>query len=145
MAIAGSGVNAMWMRIDDGKLKETKSSCASSVAIEDVDEAVTKLMQGDEIYVLLYGSTVPNVREKVLEKLGATDAVNHPSHYNALPVECIDVVEHYNFCIGSALKYLWRAGLKPGSDKVTDLQKARWFIDRELQRIESFEKGSVSE
>lgn len=74
-----------------------------------------------------------------------SDAVDHPSHYNALPVECIDVVEHMNFCLGNAIKYIWRAGLKPGADKTTDLEKARWYINRELQRIESFEKGSAIE
>jgi hypothetical protein len=52
-----------------------------------------------------------------------SDAVEHPAHYNALPVECIDVVEHFDFCTGNAIKYLWRAGLKPGTDAVTDLRK----------------------
>ena len=74
-----------------------------------------------------------------------SDTVDHPSHYNALPVECIDVVEHMNFCLGNAIKYIWRAGLKPGTDKVTDIKKSIWYLQRELQRIESFEKGSVSE
>ena len=66
------------------------------------------------------------------------DTVNHPDHYNAHPsgVECITVVEHFNFCIGSAFKYLWRAGLKPGADTVTDLRKAAWYIEREIARIE---------
>lgn len=73
MAIAGSGVNAMKMQVVDRKLRETKSSCASHLAVEDVDEAVTKLMAGDEIYVLLYGSTVPNVRAKVNERLGTVN------------------------------------------------------------------------
>lgn len=42
------------------------------------------------------------------------DAVNHPKHYTSHPskIECIQVTEHLNFCIGNAIKYLWRAGLK---------------------------------
>ena len=66
-----------------------------------------------------------------------TDTVNHPPHYNAHPsgVECIDVVEHMNFNLGNAVKYVWRAGLKPTSSDVEDLQKARWYIDREIQRL----------
>jgi hypothetical protein len=38
-----------------------------------------------------------------------------------------------NFCVGNAIKYLWRAGLK--GEQVEDLRKARWYIDREIARI----------
>jgi hypothetical protein len=63
------------------------------------------------------------------------DNVNHPKHYTSHPsgVECIEVTEHLNFCIGNAIKYLWRAGLK--GEQVEDLRKARWYIDREIARI----------
>ena len=62
------------------------------------------------------------------------DPVNHPAHYNSHPsgVECIDVIEHMSFNVGSAIKYLWRAGLKGEPDQ--DLEKARWHIDREIGR-----------
>jgi hypothetical protein len=64
------------------------------------------------------------------------DEVNHPAHYNQVAgVECIDVVEHMNFNTGNAVKYLWRAGLKPGVDTLTDLQKAAWYVAREIERI----------
>ncbi len=64
------------------------------------------------------------------------DAVNHPSHYTEHPsgVECIQVTEHMNFCLGNAMKYIWRAGLKSNSP-VEDLRKARWYIDREIERL----------
>lgn len=60
--------------------------------------------------------------------------VDHPSHYNAHPsgVEAIDIVEHFPFNVGNAMKYLWRAGLKEGTDDLTDLQKAAWYIAREI-------------
>ena len=72
------------------------------------------------------------------------DSVNHPSHYTSHPsgIECIQVAEHYDFCIGNAIKYLWRAGLKTEegmSDKekeIEDLKKAVWYIQREIQRLE---------
>jgi len=66
----------------------------------------------------------------------APDPVNHPSHYNSHPsgVECITVTEHMNFCIGNAVKYLWRAGEK--GSLLEDLKKARWYIDREIARLE---------
>jgi hypothetical protein len=63
------------------------------------------------------------------------DNVNHPKHYTNHPsgVECIEITEHMNFCIGNAIKYLWRAGLK--GEQIEDLRKARWYIDREIARI----------
>ena len=65
-----------------------------------------------------------------------SDNVNHPQHYNNNPsgVECIDVVEHLNFCVGNAIKYLWRAGEK--GNYIQDLQKAAWYIQREIERMQ---------
>lgn len=64
------------------------------------------------------------------------DPVNHPKHYTSHPsgVECIQVVEHMTFNVGNAIKYLWRAGLKDAAPQLQDLEKARWYIDREIQR-----------
>lgn len=66
-----------------------------------------------------------------------TDGVDHPAHYNNHPagIECVDVVEHYNFNVGNAIKYLWRAGLKPGEDAIKDLEKAAWYVQREIKRL----------
>jgi len=65
------------------------------------------------------------------------EQVEHPAHYNKHPsgVECIDIVETFSFNIGNAIKYLWRAGLK--GDTITDLEKASWYVTRELNRISS--------
>jgi hypothetical protein len=67
------------------------------------------------------------------------DLVNHPPHYSSHPsgVECIQVVEYYNFCVGNAMKYLWRAGLKEGTDPIEDLKKAAWYVNREIERLSS--------
>ena len=64
------------------------------------------------------------------------DPVNHPKHYTAHPsgVECIQITEHMNFNLGNAVKYIWRAGQK--TDLLEDLKKARWYLDREIQRIQ---------
>jgi hypothetical protein len=62
------------------------------------------------------------------------DLVNHPKHYTAHPsgVECIQVTEHMNFCLGNAVKYIWRADLK--HDAFEDIEKAIWYLQRELKR-----------
>ena len=64
-----------------------------------------------------------------------TDAID-PPHYQAHPsgIQCIQITEHMNFCLGNAIKYIWRAGLK--NNAIEDLEKARWYIDREIARIE---------
>ena len=68
--------------------------------------------------------------------VGMSDVVNHPEHYTAHPsgVECIQITEHMGFCLGNAVKYIWRAGLK--KDKLEDLKKAAWYINREIERCQ---------
>ena len=63
------------------------------------------------------------------------EMVNHPKHYNRGKYEAIDVIEDWqmNFSLGNALKYLSRAGHK--DDIIQDLKKAKWYIDREIQRL----------
>jgi len=64
-----------------------------------------------------------------------SDPVNHPAHYTSHPsgVEAIDITRHMNFNLGNAVKYIWRAGLK--GDSIEDLQKARFYISDELERL----------
>lgn len=66
----------------------------------------------------------------------AHDSVNHPQHYTSHPsgIECIQVTEHMGFCLGNAVKYIWRADLK--HDAIEDLRKARWYLDREIAQRE---------
>ena len=63
-----------------------------------------------------------------------TDQIN-PRHYTRFPVEVIDLTEHLSFNRGNAVKYLARAGAKPGADELTDLQKAAWYVAREIARV----------
>jgi len=62
------------------------------------------------------------------------DPVNHPKHYTGHQsgIECIQITEHMNFCLGNAVKYIWRADLK--HDAIEDLEKAIWYIQRELDK-----------
>ena len=69
-----------------------------------------------------------------------TDNIN-PSHYKSHPsgVECIVITEHMTFNLGNATKYIWRAGLK-STNQVEDLQKAIWYIQREIMRLKKAEE-----
>ncbi len=62
------------------------------------------------------------------------DSVDHPSHYNEHPsgIECIQITEHMGFCLGSAIKYISRSGMK--GNAIEDLKKAVWCINREIAR-----------
>jgi len=64
------------------------------------------------------------------------DPVNHPAHY-CLPsgAELIDIIEHLPYCRAAAIKYVFRAGVKEPAKELQDLQKARWMINREIERI----------
>ncbi|WP_264766072.1 DUF3310 domain-containing protein [Moraxella catarrhalis] len=72
------------------------------------------------------------------QKEANQDEVNHPKHYISDPsgIECIQITRHRNFNIGNAIKYLWRAGLKDGNSDIQDLQKAVWYIQDEIERLE---------
>lgn len=74
-----------------------------------------------------------SISEKVID---GVDMVNLPPHYTSHPsgIECIQIAEHMNFCLGNAIKYIWRAGLK--IDKIEDLKKARFYLDREIERLD---------
>ena len=65
-----------------------------------------------------------------------SDAVNHPSHYNTGSIEVIDAIEDWGlgFALGNAVKYIARAAHK--GKMIEDLKKARWYLDREIQRLE---------
>jgi hypothetical protein len=64
--------------------------------------------------------------------------IDHPAHYGGAdnPYEAIKVIEAWGlgFCLGNLLKYVSRAGQKPGADAVTDLSKAAWYLQREIER-----------
>jgi hypothetical protein len=62
------------------------------------------------------------------------DVVNKPKHYTEHPsgIECIQVTEHMGFNLGNAIKYIWRCDLK--KDAIEDLKKAKWYIDREIDK-----------
>ena len=64
--------------------------------------------------------------------------VEHPAHYNMGRIEVIDAIEEWGFGEGfnrgNAIKYIARAGHK-GSE-IEDLQKAKWYIDAEIRRLQ---------
>lgn len=62
------------------------------------------------------------------------DNVNHPAHYTAGGIECIDAIqaaltpeEFRGYCKGNAIKYVWRERHKGGAESIA---KADWYLKR---------------
>ncbi len=69
------------------------------------------------------------------------DPVNHPSHYTAGGIECIDAIRaslgdegFVIYCRGTAIKYAWRAGLK--ANHADDLRKGAWYLTKAASVLE---------
>ncbi len=62
----------------------------------------------------------------------------NPDYYEKNGYEAIDYIEAHNlnFSLGNVIKYVTRAGHKSGEDTVMALEKARWYIDHEIKRLE---------
>lgn len=68
------------------------------------------------------------------------NSVSNPKHYttHSSGIECIQVTQHMNFCLGNAIKYIWRCDDK--NDAIEDLEKAIWYINQEIKRRQSCKK-----
>lgn len=76
--------------------------------------------------------------DRCIEFVENVDSVLHPSYYTdgwSNGAEVIDLTEHLSFCAGNVVKYVCRAGLKDPGKHVEDLEKARWYLDREIARV----------
>jgi hypothetical protein len=69
-------------------------------------------------------------------------AINNPAHYGGAdnPYEAIKIIEalELDFLLGNVVKYISRAGKK--DDLIQDLKKAKWYLDRKINNLESENK-----
>ena len=75
---------------------------------------------------------------KQQEEPAPVDVVNHPPHYKSGGIETIDFIEAkgLGYHLGNVVKYISRAGLKGTNMGMEDLKKARWYLDRAIERNE---------
>ena len=96
------------------------------------------------LQVLKRISEALNIDYKELDiKEDKKEMIDHPKHYNMGKYEPIDVIEDWElgFNLGNTLKYINRAGHKDKDKVIEDLKKARWYLDREIDReIKRLEK-----
>jgi hypothetical protein len=126
--------------VDVLKEKARKAKCKAE-AKEAIDK-IKQLTESREVVImkepikLLATSSQFEAARMLLNK--PNDLVNHPQHYKSGGIETADFIEAkgLNFHLGNVVKYVSRAGLKEGSTKLQDLQKARWYLDRQIKLLE---------
>lgn len=74
---------------------------------------------------------------RAAERQETPERVDHPAHYHANTIEAIEVIEAWrlNFNRGNTIKYISRAGLKDPARELEDLNKALWYLKREIERL----------
>lgn len=106
----------------------------SEDVLELIDKSKLKLTEEE------FKQTVKGLSEekKQIEDDIVDDSVNHPSHYTDGKIEVMDFIEdkQLNFARGNVIKYVSRAGKKDPNKELEDLNKAMWYLKREIERLE---------
>ena len=81
------------------------------------------------------GRSLPRLLSK--KPKASSDAVDHPDYYADGKIEPIDFIEdkRLSFCRGNAVKYIARAGKKDPAKEIEDLEKAVWYLQREIDYL----------
>ena len=95
----------------------------------------SKVPKKKEVAVEPVVQTIEEPEVKVVEVPKNEDVINHPSHYTRGKIEVIDFIEDQQlpYHLGNVIKYIARAGYK--GDKLEDLKKARWYLDRYIKGV----------
>lgn len=77
------------------------------------------------------GTTLPGEKRN--------DPVNHPAHYTDGGIETLDYIlaKRLDFLSGQVIKYVSRAGKKDPQKEIEDLEKARFYLDRKIERLKN--------
>ena len=95
----------------------------------------SKVPKKKEVAVEPVAQTIEEQEFKAVELPKQEDVINHPSHYTRGKIEVIDFIEDQQlpYHLGNVIKYIARAGYK--GDKLEDLKKARWYLDRYIKGV----------
>lgn len=76
------------------------------------------------------------------KQVAVTDPIS-PEYYRDSKIEPIDVIEDWDlgFHLGSVIKYIKRCGKKPGNSEIQDLKKIRWYVDRQIKKLEEVKEN----
>lgn len=128
-------VNCPTCRAELNKPKKKKVSPKDnqSKKVDEVPPVISK-METTESYITA-DSTKDLLVTTDVKPISISNVVDHPSHYNRGKIEVIDFIEDQglSFHLGNVIKYVARAGSK--GDKLEDLKKARWYLDRYINEV----------
>lgn len=124
--------------ISKGKQKlNVKKEIQDIIAEEYENKPATAILKMVERRIPVHKSNYTCEYEfEPIDDGGQEDPVNHPSHYTDGGVEVIDFIEHYKFTYhrGNSVKYIARSGKKDEAKEVEDLEKAIWYLKREMAK-----------
>ena len=83
----------------------------------------------------------PSVQEIEVEGNENNNDPINPSYYTDTKIEVMDYIEDkgFNFALGNAVKYISRAGKKDADKTIQDLEKANWYLNREIERLRNLQ------
>lgn len=116
----GANITLCGFTLTNERRYENPGGCATTCT------ACLKVIQG-------FNAKHPSVEELI------KDPVNNPAHYTSGKIEVIDFIEDQklNFPRGNAVKYIARAGKKDPAKEVEDLEKAVWYLNRDIQALKN--------
>lgn len=117
------------------KMISLSTSNTPALPFEEESKRIFELTQGRQRMHPVTGKMLMQAAGKP-----KTDNVNHPAHYKVGGVETIDFIEakSLNYNLGNVVKYITRAGHK--NDLIEDLKKARWYLNREISKLDGAEQ-----
>lgn len=134
------------------KWKNAHDAACTSVDNEDADEYARlgkEILEEDRDRRESNHRDIESNYRDIIER-NANDPVNHPSHYTAGGIECIDAIASaicmYNrpidaWLAGQVIKYLWRAPLK--GKYAEDIRKAQFYLNRLVNGLEAKTNGET--
>ena len=129
-------VNCPTCRAELSELKKKVSSKDKQPEIVDEGAPVISKMETTVKEIIIKKDDIKDTGVIAAKKHNPIpNVIDHPSHYNRGKIEVIDFIEDQglSFHLGNVIKYIARAGSK--GDKLEDLKKARWYLDRYINEV----------
>lgn len=125
-------IRAYYEKNPDAKPKDV--ALKLNVNPSSVYIARSKMKQADEKWKVVTMNTTNQAIDVTTHTLTAADPVNHPPHYKTGGIETIDFIEakSLNYRLGNVIKYITRSDHK--GNRKEDLQKALWYLQREIEK-----------
>lgn len=119
----------------EDKIKALNAYCKTqNICDECALDSLCTCVSPENDFVLASNEDVNRAYDLISKDEPERSAVDHPKHYNVGGIEVIDAIEAWKlgFNLGNVVKYVARADYK--SKPLEDLKKAKWYLEREIER-----------